>query len=63
MGTGDLLSLGTDGFGLSEARPEIRDWFEVSAQWIEASALSLLARRGQLDVQIAQNAMEALRST
>jgi pyruvate dehydrogenase E1 component len=41
---GPYTVLGTDGFGLSEARHELRDYFEVSADWIAFAALSSLAR-------------------
>ncbi len=41
---GPMVTLGTDGFGLSEARPEIRDHFEVSADHIERAAKAALLR-------------------
>jgi pyruvate dehydrogenase E1 component len=41
---GPYVVLGTDGFGLSEARPDLRDQFEVSAPWIAHAALVALAR-------------------
>ena len=41
---GELTVLGTDGFGLSESREELRSHFEVSHQWIVFSVLSSLAR-------------------
>ena len=41
----DLLVLGTDGYGLSESREVLRDYFEVSAKWIAFTALSGLAQR------------------
>lgn len=44
---GPYAVLGTDGFGLSEARPDLRDWFEVSAGWIAYVALALLVREGR----------------
>jgi pyruvate dehydrogenase E1 component len=46
---GPFTVLGTDGFGLSEARPELRDHFEVSAAWIAYAALSTLASHNRLD--------------
>jgi pyruvate dehydrogenase E1 component len=42
---GPYVVLGTDGFGLSEGRPELRDHFEVSAAWIAYAALTALARQ------------------
>ena len=41
---GPYVVLGTDGFGLSEARAELRDHFEVSAPWIAYAALAALGR-------------------
>jgi len=39
--------LGTDGFGRSEARPQLRRFFEVDAENIALAALGELARQGQ----------------
>jgi len=36
---GPFVVLGTDGYGLSEGRPELRNHFEVSAAWIAYAAL------------------------
>ena len=41
--------LGTDGFGLSEARSVLRDHFEISYQYVAQGALSLLLREGRID--------------
>ena len=41
---GKYVVLGTDGFGLSESREALRDYFEVSADWITFAALSALAQ-------------------
>jgi pyruvate dehydrogenase E1 component len=46
---GPYTVLGTDGFGLSEGRPELRDHFEVSAGWIAYAALATRARHGNGD--------------
>jgi pyruvate dehydrogenase E1 component len=40
--------LGTDGYGLSESRPALRDHFEVSGPWIAHAALALLEGEGEL---------------
>ena len=42
---GKLVSLGTDGFGLSEDRPSLRSHFEVSASEIVYAALAELSRQ------------------
>ena len=48
---GEYSVLGTDGFGLSESRDSLRNYFEVSKDWIVFTALSTLARanRGLVD--------------
>ena len=43
--------LGTDGYGLSESREDLRDYFEVSRDWITFAALSTLARANRANVQ------------
>ncbi|RMF97028.1 MAG: hypothetical protein D6727_06575 [Gammaproteobacteria bacterium] len=40
---GPYVVLGTDGYGLSESRADLRDWFEVSAEYIAWSAAAALA--------------------
>ncbi len=44
---GPLHCLGTDGFGRSDGRKELRDFFEVDARYIATAALYQLARAGQ----------------
>ena len=41
---GQLVSLGTDGFGRSENRDALRDFFEVDAKHIVLATLDALAR-------------------
>jgi pyruvate dehydrogenase E1 component len=43
---GRLVSLGTDGFGRSESRASLRDFFEVDAKHIVLATLYALAREG-----------------
>ena len=45
--------LGTDGFGLSESRESLRDYFEVSREWIAFAALSTLARANRVKANAA----------
>ncbi|MDH3642947.1 MAG: pyruvate dehydrogenase (acetyl-transferring), homodimeric type [Gammaproteobacteria bacterium] len=45
---GPFTVLGTDGFGLSEDRHVLREYFEVSAEWIAFAALSSLAQSNRL---------------
>jgi len=43
-----LYSLGTDGFGRSEGRAELRDFFEVDAKHIVFAALNGLAKERKI---------------
>jgi pyruvate dehydrogenase E1 component len=42
---GDYHVLGTDGFGRSDNRPALRDFFEIDRRWIVVTALKALATR------------------
>jgi pyruvate dehydrogenase E1 component len=55
-----FVALGTDGFGRSESREALRDHFEVDTRHVVAATLSRLAREGQIDVQVAQQAFKDL---
>jgi len=55
-----LTSLGTDGFGRSEGRASLRDFFEVDAKFVVATTLSDLARDGTIDVSVVQGAIKEL---
>lgn len=46
---GPYTVLGTDGYGLSESRNELRSHFEVSAEYIAYAALKSLNAQGRLD--------------
>ena len=41
--------LGTDGFGRSDTREQLRHFFEVDRRWVTVAALKALADEGQLD--------------
>ena len=45
---GQLVSLGTDGFGRSESRAALRDFFEVDAKHIVLATLVALARENKI---------------
>jgi pyruvate dehydrogenase E1 component len=42
-------ALGTDGYGRSDTRKQLRNFFEVDRRWIAVTALSALADEGTLD--------------
>ena len=54
------VSLGTDGFGRSEGRVELRDFFEVDARYIVLGTLKALADEGAIDVAVVIQAMKDL---
>ncbi|HEX3590366.1 MAG TPA: pyruvate dehydrogenase (acetyl-transferring), homodimeric type [Pseudonocardiaceae bacterium] len=45
---GDMITLGTDGFGFSDTRPAARRYFLVDAQSIAVGVLSALAAKGKI---------------
>jgi pyruvate dehydrogenase E1 component len=55
-----LVSLGTDGFGRSDTREALRDFFEVDARFITLAALAALARDQQIRPELVQQAMADL---
>jgi pyruvate dehydrogenase E1 component len=55
-----LHSLGTDGFGRSENRQNLRRFFETSAEAIVQATLATLAREGRIDAKLAQTAVSEL---
>jgi pyruvate dehydrogenase E1 component len=55
-----IAALGTDGFGRSDARAELRDHFEVDAKHIAFAALTALAGDGKLDEGDLAKAQKAL---
>lgn len=57
---GRLISLGTDGFGRSETREALRDFFEVDAGHIVLAALAGLQQEGKIDAKTVQAAIKKL---
>jgi pyruvate dehydrogenase E1 component len=55
-----ITSLGTDGFGRSEGRASLRDFFEVDAKHIVLATLGDLAREGKVEAAVAQKAVKDL---
>jgi pyruvate dehydrogenase E1 component len=46
-----FTALGTDGFGLSESRDNLRDYFEISARYVAFAAVRLLHKQGKVSDQ------------
>ena len=57
----EFMSLGTDGFGLSDTRAALRRHFKVDAQSIAIGVLTLLARRGDVPWETLKQAHETYR--
>jgi pyruvate dehydrogenase E1 component len=55
---GRLIPLGTDGFGRSDGRDQLRDYFEVDANHITLAALYGLSLEGKLQSRMVQQAMD-----
>jgi pyruvate dehydrogenase E1 component len=55
-----MVTLGTDGFGRSEDRASLRDFFEVDARYIVIATLSALQQQGQLDAKVVAKAIKEL---
>jgi pyruvate dehydrogenase E1 component len=53
-----FVALGTDGFGRSEGRAALRDFFEVDARFIALAALHVLAREGKIKAQVVSKAIK-----
>ncbi len=57
---GTLMSLGTDGFGRSEGRAELRDFFEVDAKHIVIATLYALAKEDKIKMITVEKAIKQL---
>jgi pyruvate dehydrogenase E1 component len=55
-----LEVLGTDGFGRSESRASLRDFFEIDHRYVVIATLGALAREGKLAAGVVQDAVKAL---
>jgi pyruvate dehydrogenase E1 component len=55
-----LISLGTDGFGRSESRMALRDFFEVDAKHIVLAALYALLKDGKIKSTVVEKAIKDL---
>jgi pyruvate dehydrogenase E1 component len=55
---GRLVTLGTDGFGRSESRAGLRDFFEVDYRYVILATLNALARAGAIETSVVQQAIK-----
>tara|TARA_B100001094_G_scaffold333457_1_gene412836 strand:+ start:24538 stop:27207 length:2670 start_codon:yes stop_codon:yes gene_type:complete len=54
----DYKVLGTDGFGRSDSRENLRDHFEVSAQFIVIATLKTLADRNEVPMELVKDTLK-----
>jgi pyruvate dehydrogenase E1 component len=54
-----LIALGTDGFGRSESRASLRDFFEVDFRYVIVATLAALARERKIEASVVQQAIKA----
>jgi len=50
--------LGTDGYGRSDTRENLRKFFEVDRYYVTVAALNALADTGEIDSSVAQQAVD-----
>jgi pyruvate dehydrogenase E1 component len=53
-----VRSLGTDGFGRSDDRADLRTFFEVDARFVALATLTELAEAGQVDRKVVAQALK-----
>ena len=58
---GPLHCLGTDGFGRSDGREQLRDFFEVDARYLVVATLQRLAQAGDVPVSLATKAVKTMK--
>ena len=56
-----MMSLGTDGFGRSDGRDHLRDFFEVNVNYVVFAALYMLQKEGRLDAKVLARAKKELK--
>ena len=54
---GELVCLGTDGFGRSEGRSALRDFFEVDSKHVVCATLAALAKAGRIKANLVDKAI------
>lgn len=58
---GPLISLGTDGFGRSDGRRHLRDFFEVDEKHIVLATLFNLFQQGNIELKVVKKAIKELK--
>ncbi|HEY8240578.1 MAG TPA: pyruvate dehydrogenase (acetyl-transferring), homodimeric type [Kiritimatiellia bacterium] len=55
-----MVALGTEGYGRSETRANLRDFFEIDARYVTVATLTALVRDGKLGADVVKQAMKDL---
>ena len=55
---GEIVTLGTDGFGRSDGRKELRDFFEVDERYITLAALNLMLKHNKIKASFVKQVMK-----
>jgi pyruvate dehydrogenase E1 component len=50
--------LGTDGFGRSDSRAKLREFFEVNRYYVTVAALKALAEEGAIEASVVADAIK-----
>ncbi|MBI3306993.1 MAG: pyruvate dehydrogenase (acetyl-transferring), homodimeric type [Candidatus Omnitrophica bacterium] len=58
---GGLMTLGTDGFGRSDTRENLRRFFEVDAEMTVIATLYALCQKGQIEKRVVEKAIKDLK--
>jgi len=56
-----ITTLGTDGYGRSESRAALREFFEVDARFVVLATLTALAQRGEVSADTVKKAIKQLK--
>jgi len=59
VGDRDFVALGTDGYGRSDMRAQLRKFFEVNRHYVVVAALKALADTGEVDSSLVAQAIKA----
>ena len=54
------ITLGTDGYGMSETREMLREYFEVDSNFVTIAALTALMRDGKIGSDVVGKAIKDL---
>ena len=58
LGDKKYVVLGTDGFGRSDMRSQLRKFFEVNRYYVVVGALTALVDTGELDAKVVSQAIK-----